>query len=33
MYGKAGLRKKIEVDPKKPELVLTVHGYGYRFAG
>ncbi|MBE0634935.1 winged helix-turn-helix domain-containing protein, partial [Candidatus Bipolaricaulota bacterium] len=24
------LRKKIEVDPEKPELVITVRGFGYR---
>lgn len=27
------LRKKIEVDPKSPELIKTVHGTGYRFEG
>jgi DNA-binding response OmpR family regulator len=26
------LRKKLERDPKKPELVLTVRGFGYRLA-
>jgi len=26
------LRKKLEVDPKKPEFVLTVRGFGYRLA-
>lgn len=25
------LRKKIEDDPKKPEYVMTVQGYGYKF--
>ena len=28
----ARLRKKIETDPKKPELIKTVRGGGYRFA-
>ncbi len=28
----AQLRKKIEVDPEKPKVLLTVHGVGYRFA-
>lgn len=27
------LRQKIETDPKKPELILTVMGLGYKFAG
>lgn len=27
------LRRKIEVDPRKPELVQTVYGIGYRLAG
>ena len=27
----ARLRKKIEVDPKKPGLIRTVHGAGYKF--
>jgi DNA-binding response OmpR family regulator len=26
------LRQKIEADPKKPRIVLTVYGVGYRFA-
>ncbi len=26
------LRRKIEVDPAEPRLVLTVWGYGYKFA-
>ena len=25
------LRKKIEENPSKPELIVTVHGSGYRF--
>lgn len=29
----AQLRKKIEVDPEEPKVLLTVHGVGYRFAG
>ena len=29
----AGLRQKIEVNPKSPEYILTVHGLGYKFAG
>lgn len=27
------LRKRIEVDSKSPEIILTVHGAGYRFNG
>jgi len=27
----AQLRKKVEVDPAKPELIHTVHGVGYRY--
>jgi two-component system torCAD operon response regulator TorR len=27
------LRRKIEVDPKRPRLIVTVHGVGYVFAG
>lgn len=27
------LRKAIEIDPKNPKIVLTVHGLGYRFDG
>ena len=29
----AGLRQKIEANPKVPEYILTVHGLGYKFAG
>jgi two-component system alkaline phosphatase synthesis response regulator PhoP len=29
----ASLRQKLEKDPKQPELVLTVQGLGYKFAG
>ena len=29
----AGLRQKIEANPKLPEYILTVHGLGYKFAG
>jgi two-component system alkaline phosphatase synthesis response regulator PhoP len=29
----AGLRQKIEANPKLPEFILTVHGLGYKFAG
>jgi two-component system, OmpR family, alkaline phosphatase synthesis response regulator PhoP len=29
----AGLRQKIETNPKAPEYILTVHGLGYRFTG
>jgi two-component system alkaline phosphatase synthesis response regulator PhoP len=29
----AGLRQKIEGNPKSPEFILTVHGLGYKFAG
>ena len=27
------LRKRIELDPKSPILIRTVHGYGYRYDG
>lgn len=27
------LRQKIEIDSKKPEYIITVHGTGYRFGG
>jgi len=26
------LRRKLEIDPKSPELIITVHGEGYMFA-
>jgi two-component system, OmpR family, alkaline phosphatase synthesis response regulator PhoP len=29
----AGLRQKIESNPKAPEYILTIHGLGYKFAG
>jgi two-component system alkaline phosphatase synthesis response regulator PhoP len=29
----ASLRQKLEKDPRNPELILTVSGTGYRFAG
>lgn len=27
------LRKKIEIDPKEPNLIQTIHGSGYRYSG
>ncbi len=27
------LRKRVEIDPKAPEIIRTVHGVGYRFEG
>ena len=27
----AWLRQKLERDPKQPELILTIHGLGYKF--
>lgn len=27
----AGLRQKIEANPRTPEYILTVHGLGYKF--
>ncbi|WP_080844237.1 response regulator transcription factor [Cytobacillus gottheilii] len=29
----SNLRKKIEKDPSKPELILTIRGLGYKFSG
>ena len=29
----AWLRQKLESDPKQPQLIVTVHGLGYKFAG
>jgi two-component system, OmpR family, alkaline phosphatase synthesis response regulator PhoP len=29
----AGLRQKLEANPKSPEYILTVHGLGYKFVG
>jgi len=29
----AQLRKKVEADPARPELITTVHGVGYRYEG
>jgi two-component system alkaline phosphatase synthesis response regulator PhoP len=29
----SGLRQKIELNPKRPEFLLTVHGFGYKFVG
>src|SRR5262245_363617 len=29
----SGLRQKIEMNPKRPEYLLTVHGFGYKFVG
>ncbi len=29
----ASLRQKLELNPSRPELILTIHGRGYRFAG
>ena len=29
----AGLRQKLEADPKAPELIGTLHGLGYKFTG
>jgi two-component system, OmpR family, alkaline phosphatase synthesis response regulator PhoP len=29
----AGLRQKLEANPKSPEFIITVHGLGYKFVG
>jgi two-component system alkaline phosphatase synthesis response regulator PhoP len=29
----AGLRQKLEPNPKAPEYIVTVHGLGYKFVG
>jgi two-component system, OmpR family, alkaline phosphatase synthesis response regulator PhoP len=29
----AGLRQRIETNPKSPEFILTIHGLGYKFTG
>ncbi|HMF93551.1 MAG TPA: response regulator transcription factor [Vicinamibacterales bacterium] len=29
----AGLRQKVEANPKSPEYILTIHGLGYKFVG
>jgi two-component system, OmpR family, alkaline phosphatase synthesis response regulator PhoP len=29
----AGLRQKIETDPRHPQYLLTIHGLGYKFVG
>jgi len=29
----AWLRQKLEDDPKQPQWILTIHGFGYKFAG
>ena len=29
----AGLRQKLETNPKAPEFIVTVHGLGYKFLG
>lgn len=29
----AGLRQKLEANPRSPEFILTIHGLGYKFAG
>jgi two-component system, OmpR family, alkaline phosphatase synthesis response regulator PhoP len=29
----AGLRQKLEANPRYPEFILTVHGLGYKFVG
>jgi two-component system alkaline phosphatase synthesis response regulator PhoP len=29
----AWLRQKVEINPRRPQFILTVHGLGYKFAG
>jgi len=29
----SGLRQKIEMNPKRPQYLLTAHGFGYKFVG
>lgn len=29
----AWLRQKLEADPKQPQMIVTMHGLGYKFAG
>jgi two-component system, OmpR family, alkaline phosphatase synthesis response regulator PhoP len=29
----AGLRQKVETNPRSPEYILTIHGLGYKFVG
>jgi DNA-binding response OmpR family regulator len=29
----AGLRRKLEKDPRAPRYILTLHGLGYKFVG
>ena len=29
----AGLRKKLEPNPRVPQFILTLHGLGYKFVG
>jgi two-component system alkaline phosphatase synthesis response regulator PhoP len=29
----AGLRQKLEANPRSPQFILTIHGLGYKFAG
>lgn len=29
----AGLRQKLESNPKSPEFIVTIHGFGYKFTG
>lgn len=29
----AGLRQKLESNPKSPQFIVTIHGFGYKFTG